>query len=293
MGNVTDLIRRSRSHDLFIKKSSSIADTAKPNRFTDKMKWVDWSPSFINFLRCISGRNGTPLSYVIRSNPLPDPTPHTDFLDDYVAMARLNGSAFEVDSAEVHTYIVNFISGKDTVESKIQSHTLTNNGREDYIALKTHFEGVGINLVDILKADEMLEKMSYTGEKQLHMWWDDFEKQLNFVFIAYAKSEGRDIYSEGMKLCILTKKVNADFLLHTKASIMTQLTAIPMIMTYIQALATFRQLVNRKHPPGMTQNTRRINETSRDVAAEVLSEGVAVEVVVVVIVEEAGIPEKM
>ena len=190
-------------------------------------------------------------------------TTHTDFLDDYVAMARLNDQAFEVDSAEVHTYIVKFISGNDTTESKIQSHTLTNNGREDYIALKTHFEGVGINLVDILKADEMLEKMSYTGEKQLHMWWDDFEKQLNFVFIAYAKSEGRDIYSEGMKLRILTKKVNADFLSHTKASIMTQLTAIPMIMTYIQALATFRQLVNRKNPPGLTRNTCRINETLR------------------------------
>ena len=263
MGNVTDLLRRSRSHDLFIKKSSMISDTAKPARFTEKMKWEDWNPSFVNFLRSIPGRNGIPLSYVIRTNPLPDPVAHTDFLDDYVAMASLTGSAFEVDRAEVHTYIVKFISGNDTAESKIQGHTITNNGREDHIALKNHYEGIGVNSVDILRADAILEKLNYTGEKPPHMWWDEFEKQLNFAFTAYAKSEGRDIYSESMKLRILTKKVNADFLSHTNASILTHMTAIPMMMTYVQALATFRQMVNKKHPPGTIKSTRRINETAR------------------------------
>ena len=263
MGHVTDLLRRSRSHELFIKKSTMISDTAKPNRFSDKLKWEDWNPSFINFLRSIPGRNGIPLSYVIRSNPLPDPTAHTDFLDDYVAMASLNGVAFKVDSAEVHTYIVKFISGNDTAESKIQSHTITNNGRKDYIALKNHYEGIGVNSVDILRADAILEKLNYSGEKPPHMWWDEFEKQLNFAFTAYAKSEGQDIYSESMKLRILTKKVNADFLSHTNASILTHMTAIPMNMTYIQALATFRQMVNKKHPPGTVRSTRRINEASR------------------------------
>ena len=126
--------------------SRSPRDTAKPNCFSDKLKWEDWNPSFINFLRSIPGRNGIPLSYVIRSNPLPDPVTHTDFLDDYVAMASLNGAAFEVDSAEVHTYIVKFISGNDTAESKIQSHTITNNGRKDYIALKNHYNSVLMQL---------------------------------------------------------------------------------------------------------------------------------------------------
>ena len=65
-------------------------------------------------------------------------------------MASLNGEAFEFDSAEVHTYIVKFMSGNKTAESKIQSHTQTNNGREDYISLKNHYEVVGVNAVDIL-----------------------------------------------------------------------------------------------------------------------------------------------
>ena len=44
IGDVTNLLRRSRSHDLFIKKSHTMADTAKPHRFTEKAKWEDWRP---------------------------------------------------------------------------------------------------------------------------------------------------------------------------------------------------------------------------------------------------------
>ena len=83
-----------------------ISDTAKPNRFSDKSKWEEWSPSFTNFLRSIPGCNGIPLSYVVCSDLLPDLTPNTDFMDDYVAMAVLTGASFEVDSAEVHMYLV-------------------------------------------------------------------------------------------------------------------------------------------------------------------------------------------
>lgn len=127
-------------------------------------------------------------------------------MDDYVAMADLNGAAFEVDSAEVHTYLVKFISGNNTAESKIQSNDHHSNGRLDYIALKEHYEGVGVNAKDILRADSVLEKLTYTGEKHPHMWWDEFEMQLNFAFTAYARSEGRYIYSENMKLRVLKKK---------------------------------------------------------------------------------------
>lgn len=71
-----------------------------------------------------------------------------------------------------------------------------------------------------------------------------------FVFNAYTKLEGRDIHYENMKLRILTKKVNADFLSHSNVSILTHMTTVPMTMKYIQALVTFRQMFNTKHPPG-------------------------------------------
>ena len=42
-------------------------------------------------------------------------------MDNYVVMAVLTGTAFEVGSAEVHTYLVIFISGNNTAEFIIQS----------------------------------------------------------------------------------------------------------------------------------------------------------------------------
>jgi hypothetical protein len=88
------------------------------------------------------------LKYICRTNNAPDPTPNSDFLDDYVSIAALleDGKAFTIDAADVHTFIVNFISGNETAEAKIQAHEAQNNGRLDYIALKEHYEGVGYML---------------------------------------------------------------------------------------------------------------------------------------------------
>ena len=94
------------------------------------------------------------------------------------------------------------------------------------------------------------------------MGWDEFEVQLNFTFMKYTRSKERDVYLNNTKLCILTKHVNAGFLSYTKPSIMTHMTSIPTNMTYIQALATFRQAINRKKLPHMIRTTGCINETT-------------------------------
>jgi hypothetical protein len=59
------------------------------------------------------------LKYIRRENEAPDPTPNADFLDDYVNMAPLNGEAFAIDVADVHTYLVNFVAGNETAEAKM------------------------------------------------------------------------------------------------------------------------------------------------------------------------------
>jgi hypothetical protein len=78
------------------------------------------------------------------------------FLDDYVSMAALDGKAFSIDSADVHTFIVSFIAGNDTAETKIQAYEGQNNGRLDFIALREHYEGVGLHTLDITKAETIL-----------------------------------------------------------------------------------------------------------------------------------------
>ena len=66
-------------------------------RFTKQVKWEDWAPTFINYLREIPGRDGVPLKF-IRANDLPDLTPNKDFLDDYVNNATLTDEAFTIDA---------------------------------------------------------------------------------------------------------------------------------------------------------------------------------------------------
>jgi hypothetical protein len=151
-------------------------------------------------LRTIPGRDGVPLKYVCHTNDAEDPTPNADFLDDYIAMAPLVGEAFAIDAADVHTFIVNFISGNDTAEAKIQAHEDTKDGRLDYIALREHYKGVGLHTLDVTKAETILTSLFYSGEKKPHMWWEEFEKQLTSAFTIFNHREGRVVLSEEIYL---------------------------------------------------------------------------------------------
>ena len=106
------ILLRSDFYDAYVKKSKTITETAKPDNFTDKIKWIKWYPNFINFLRDIPGRNGIPLSYICRPVSTIIPTKgYGDFIDEYVDKAPLDGQAYLTDAAEVHTYIIKFASG--------------------------------------------------------------------------------------------------------------------------------------------------------------------------------------
>ena len=160
------LMRRYKSHENFVKKSSTISSTTNPCQFTPSTKWADWYPTFINFLRTIPGPDSIPLDYVCRSNDAPDCTPQTDILEEYALQAPLNGEAFKTDASEVHTYLTKFITGNSTAETKIQANLVQKNGHLDYFALRDHYKGIGINAVNILKADHTLESLFYSGEKK-------------------------------------------------------------------------------------------------------------------------------
>ena len=105
------LMRRYKSHENFVKISSTISSTANSCQFMH--------PTFINFLRTIPGCDGIPLDYVCRSTDAPDCTPQTDILEEYALQAPLNGEAFNTEASEVHTYLTKFITG--IVHQKLKS----------------------------------------------------------------------------------------------------------------------------------------------------------------------------
>ena len=154
------LMRRYNTHKQFSEKSSDMADAARPTKFPSTMRWDDWAPTFLNYLRLIPGRDGVPLNYVCRDSEEADPTPNIDFIDDYVMMAPINeGEAYTIDAAEVHTLIVKFITGNETAEMKIKAIEGKRDGRLDWAALKEHYEGVGIHSFGIIEANSILANL--------------------------------------------------------------------------------------------------------------------------------------
>ena len=137
--HTAELLRQAKTHKLFISKSDTISKAAKPVRLTNQVKWENWAPTFINYVREIPGRDGVPMEYVIRANDLSDFTPNKDFLGDLVNNVTLMGEAFTIDAAEVHTFIVNLISQNEEVESVIKLHEDGRDRRKDWKALKSHY----------------------------------------------------------------------------------------------------------------------------------------------------------
>ena len=57
VADAADLIRSYKTHIAYVKKSKTVIETATPAQFTSTTLWVDWYPTFINFLRAIPGHN--------------------------------------------------------------------------------------------------------------------------------------------------------------------------------------------------------------------------------------------
>ena len=83
--------------------------------------------------------------------------------------------------------------------------------------------------------------------------WERFEQRLTYAFTTCEKVEG-SVYTQNMKIRKLLQKIKADFLTPSKAGLNIELTKVPMTMAYHRAFAIFRNEVNRKNPPQLSNN---------------------------------------
>ena len=173
-----NFIRRYKTHEKFIKNYKTLSEQAKPEKFTKESKWTDFRSSLINYLRLIPGRDGVPLSYIVSVNDNSDPKKNQDFLDNYVAMAPLEGESFKIDAAAVHTILMNLIVGHEEAEAMLQNISNERNGRAEFNILRAHFERIGIFANDKLKARNIIDILYYNGENPPHMWFAQFEQDL-------------------------------------------------------------------------------------------------------------------
>ena len=247
---ITEIKLKANIHAQYIERHETIASAAKPKEFTKDMKWDDWYPSFLNYLRIIPGREGIPLQYVIRTRDMPTFEPMNNYLDEYIDRAALTGDAFNGDAAQVHVYIVSFIAGNDEAESAIKVLENERNGRKDWIALKEHYQGIGVFTTDVVQAEEDIALLYYQGEKRPTMYWLLFEQRLNKAYDVMTKRENRMVYSNEMKLRTLLRKIRCDWLDRIKSVIEVELTDLPITYTYERAMLAFCIEVNKRFPPG-------------------------------------------
>lgn len=236
---VSDLIHHYKTHEKIIAVSKTLAEAIKPEKFKETTKGEDWlEPTFINYSRSIPGRDGIPLKYNILLQ-------NDDFLDNNVANAALlEGNSYAIVTVKVHTFHLNFVTGKRQ-KFKTSSNQTTNSR-----LLSTMREWLFMQLISVRRPDEVLKTLfCYAGEKSLHMWWSEFEKWLTRAFNAYVKREGRIVHSDSMKIRMLVDKIKADSLTPTKGQLEIKLLQVPTNIMYEKALSLFRIMVNQKHHP--------------------------------------------
>ena len=95
-----------------------------PGPLKSEKDWVDWESKFVNYLSTLTGVNGVPLSYIVRENDLPptDGRVYSNFMEETVYCAPLNGTIFNADKNTVHQAILSFTTGypsEDWIKDKI------------------------------------------------------------------------------------------------------------------------------------------------------------------------------
>ena len=131
IGNMVQLHQDLKACINFEKQADLLAGQAKPKSLTIQTQWMDWEPTFTNYLKLIPGTTGIPLAYVIRRDVAANPAIINPIHDHYIANAPLVGNAFNQDTNRVYTLLLTFVTEYPECETIICTAT-TSNGRVAY-----------------------------------------------------------------------------------------------------------------------------------------------------------------
>ena len=143
-----------------------------------------------------------------------------------------------------------YITDNETAESTVQTTSNTRDGKGAFKALMKLYEGFGSHGVDITKADLILQNPYYHGEKIYTCGGRSLKNSLL----------GRLVYLTSMRneWCF---QMNKDYG-QTKSSIDVELSKVPVLYQYNQALQCFKSKMNKEFPPmliNFPSGYRRVN----------------------------------
>ena len=152
------------------KEPSELLNLAKVKKIQD---FID---DFPDHLYKYSGQVDRPLSYIIRELvDIPDEdddppfgeidTEYTSLRDEVAARASLAGNHFANDNASVFQLLNDAIVAHPHVKAWIKDYQRRRNGRDAWIAFRTHYRGQSEMETIQVQAEQRLDKLVYRGEK--------------------------------------------------------------------------------------------------------------------------------
>ena len=85
------------------------APSIKPDKF-DPDKWTSWSKQFVTYLSHVTGQQFSPLDYVVRQEPAPQPLEEMTERDRALYSYPLNGRHFNLDNMTAYRLLSDLLS---------------------------------------------------------------------------------------------------------------------------------------------------------------------------------------
>lgn len=161
------------------------APSIKPDKF-DPDKWTSWSKQFVTYLSHVTGQQFSPLDYVVRHEPAPQPLEEMTERDRALYSYPLNGRHFNLDNMTAYRLLSDLVNGTSGY-TWISSFDRAQNGRAAWLALVEHYEGGGQREKRMSAAVAAIKALHYKNESVFS--FEDFSRKL---IQAYRDLEGTD-----------------------------------------------------------------------------------------------------
>ena len=185
-----------------IKESKRDAEDKYPEKFSSSKSSREFIESVENWIDDHYGVKDIPLAYVIRDEPeVPEDDPFPLGQDTYdeelIRRASHTGEIWAANNSKVWQMIRQVTHGTDAW-AFVKAFARTQNGRQAYYALKSHYMGADfVNKVK-LNADAQLETLHWNG-KARNFTWDKFISRLTSAFADLAENGEEKSESEKVR----------------------------------------------------------------------------------------------
>lgn len=206
--NMVTLVQLRRGHmayEAYVQNRDKGENIKSLEKWNDKLEFDDWDRKVTETLSLVYGRNYCPIAYVIRPDKPAGWDPAIDAVNDYERLMYqlpLNGVAYDQDNETVFSFIQLAVVHSQA-ETWIYDHVPGRDGRGAMRALRSHYEGEAELDVQASKAQQVLDTLVYTNEKQ--MTFESMITKLNKAYNAL-KRQGQE-FTEKSKVEQLAKRI--------------------------------------------------------------------------------------